>query len=107
LHGQTSNRDPPDLCILSSWDYRHEPPALGCTSFEKCLFSLFAPLLVFTYSFDVPVLSSLYILDINPQSNEKLAKIFLHFCMLSLHRLASFTVRQLFIYLLSCRNFLT
>jgi hypothetical protein len=27
--------------------------------------------------------------------------------MLSLHRLASFTVRQLFIYLLSCRNFLT
>jgi hypothetical protein len=19
------NRDPPDLCLLSSWDYRHEP----------------------------------------------------------------------------------
>jgi hypothetical protein len=20
-----SNRDPPDFCLLSSWDYRHEP----------------------------------------------------------------------------------
>jgi hypothetical protein len=25
------NRDPPDLCLLSSWDYRREPPAPGMT----------------------------------------------------------------------------
>jgi hypothetical protein len=22
-----SNHDPPDVCFLSSWDYRHEPQA--------------------------------------------------------------------------------
>jgi hypothetical protein len=26
LPGLASNHDPPDLCLLSSWDYRHEPP---------------------------------------------------------------------------------
>jgi hypothetical protein len=25
LPGLASNRDPPDLCFLSSWDYRREP----------------------------------------------------------------------------------
>jgi hypothetical protein len=24
------NRDPPDLCLLSSWDYRSEPLMPGC-----------------------------------------------------------------------------
>jgi hypothetical protein len=24
--GLASNRDPPDVCLLSSWDYRREPP---------------------------------------------------------------------------------
>jgi hypothetical protein len=30
LPGLALNRDPPDLCLLSSWDYRREPlvPAL-------------------------------------------------------------------------------
>jgi hypothetical protein len=35
LHGQTSNRDPPDLCILSSWDYRHEPPVSNYALFLR------------------------------------------------------------------------
>jgi hypothetical protein len=25
-----SNHDPPDLCLLSSWDCRSEPPVPGC-----------------------------------------------------------------------------
>jgi hypothetical protein len=29
LPGLASNHDPPDLCLLSSQDYRHEPPACG------------------------------------------------------------------------------
>jgi hypothetical protein len=24
------NHDPPDRCLLSSWDYRREPPASAC-----------------------------------------------------------------------------
>jgi hypothetical protein len=27
LPGLTLNQDPPDLCLLGSWDYRYEPPA--------------------------------------------------------------------------------
>jgi hypothetical protein len=29
LPGLSLNRDPPDLCLMSSKDYRREPPALG------------------------------------------------------------------------------
>jgi hypothetical protein len=29
LPGLALNSDPPDLCLLSSWDYRDEPPAPG------------------------------------------------------------------------------
>jgi hypothetical protein len=31
LSGLALNRDPPDLCLLSSWDYRREPLAPGYT----------------------------------------------------------------------------
>jgi hypothetical protein len=29
-----SNHHPPDLCLLSSWDYRHEPLAPSSTNFS-------------------------------------------------------------------------
>jgi hypothetical protein len=29
LPGLALNHDPPDLCLLSSWDYGREPPAPG------------------------------------------------------------------------------
>jgi hypothetical protein len=29
LPGLASNYEPPDFCLLSSWDYRHEPPVPG------------------------------------------------------------------------------
>jgi hypothetical protein len=29
LTGLALNHDPPDLCFLSSYDYRREPPVLG------------------------------------------------------------------------------
>jgi hypothetical protein len=29
LQGLVSNCDPPDLCLLSSYNYKHEPPAPG------------------------------------------------------------------------------
>jgi hypothetical protein len=32
LPGLALNLDPPDLCLLSSWDYRHEPPVPGLKS---------------------------------------------------------------------------
>jgi hypothetical protein len=32
LPGLASNCDPPDLCLLSSWDYRHEPLAPSSSS---------------------------------------------------------------------------
>jgi hypothetical protein len=31
LPGLALNHDPPNLCILSSWDYRHEPQEPGST----------------------------------------------------------------------------
>jgi hypothetical protein len=31
LPGLALNLDPPDLCLLSSWDYRREPPAPSST----------------------------------------------------------------------------
>jgi hypothetical protein len=31
FRGLASNHDPPDLCLLSSWDYRYEPPVPGHT----------------------------------------------------------------------------
>jgi hypothetical protein len=33
LPGLALNHDPPDLCLLSSYDYRCEPPAPGSTSY--------------------------------------------------------------------------
>jgi hypothetical protein len=33
LPALASNRDPCDLCFLSSWDYRREPPVLGSSAF--------------------------------------------------------------------------
>jgi hypothetical protein len=33
--GLTSNFDPPDLCLLSSWDYRREPLALSSLRFLR------------------------------------------------------------------------
>jgi hypothetical protein len=29
LLGLAKNHDPPDLCLLSGWDYRREPPVPG------------------------------------------------------------------------------
>jgi hypothetical protein len=29
-----SNLNPPDLCLLSSWDFRREPPEPGLSSFR-------------------------------------------------------------------------
>jgi hypothetical protein len=34
LPGLALNPDPPDLCLLSSYDYRQEPPA---PSWETCI----------------------------------------------------------------------
>jgi hypothetical protein len=33
--GLASNHDPPDLCLLSSWDYRREPLVLAQTSLPE------------------------------------------------------------------------
>jgi hypothetical protein len=40
LLGLDSNLGPPDLCLLSSWDYRHEPPAVGTNIFIYMQFIL-------------------------------------------------------------------
>jgi hypothetical protein len=35
LPGLALNHEPPDLCLLRSWDYRLEPPTLGLYSYLK------------------------------------------------------------------------
>jgi hypothetical protein len=58
LPGLASNHDSPDLCLLSGWDYRLEPPQPATFSFlnkyfiNKCCFDFF-PLVMeeFKYMF--------------------------------------------------------
>jgi hypothetical protein len=68
------------------------------TSFESCLFNFFLHLVIGLFAHLVfNFWSSLYILDINPLSNEYMAKIFFHsvVCFLILI-LISFSVQKLF-----------
>jgi hypothetical protein len=37
LPGLASNHNPPDLCLLSSWDYRREPLAPSFICLHRCL----------------------------------------------------------------------
>jgi hypothetical protein len=43
--------DPPDLCLLSSWNYRREPPAPG---YELHLFKGFFVVLIWTQDLALP-----------------------------------------------------
>ena len=66
-------------------------------SFEKCLFSFSAHLLIRLFVFLYCLLSSLYILNIDFLSGEEVAKDLLSFHRLSLHCLIfSFAVQKLF-----------